>query len=213
MREDPLSTFLVFMSGHNPDQMHLGDVARWYTLAMYWALLIGSLAIAYWNLREDPSQRTVRHVSIFLMRLLAAGMWYLETLWKLPGSVTSGFRFWLDQTVKFDAYAAHARLLQVLADHIGGVQPLVYCLELAIAASLMLGLFVPLWGTVAALYVVNLFLGLYNDPAEWPWTYAGLFCAHGMFAAARAGQSLGADALILRRSASRSACAGPLARI
>jgi hypothetical protein len=42
MREGPLSMFLAFMSGHNSNQMHLGDVARWYTLAMYWALLAHS---------------------------------------------------------------------------------------------------------------------------------------------------------------------------
>jgi uncharacterized membrane protein YphA (DoxX/SURF4 family) len=198
MRQDPISAFLVFMSGHNPDQMHLGEVVRLYTAVLYWVLLISSMAIAYWNLREEPTQRTVGHVSIFLMRVLAAGMWYLETLWKLPGSVTPGFRFWMDQTVKFDAYGLHANLLQILADHIAVVQPVIYVLELLIAASLMLGFFVPVWSAIATLYTINLFLGLYNDPAEWPWTYVGLICAHGMFAVTRAGRSLGTDAIIAR---------------
>lgn len=191
------------MSGHNPDQMHLGEVVRLYTAVLYWGLLIASVAIAYWNLREEPTQRTVGHVFIFLMRVLAAGMWYLETLWKLPGPVTLGFRFWMDQTVKFDAYGVHADLLQILADHVAVVQPVIYALELLIAASLMLGLFVPLWSTIATLYTINLFLGLYNDPAEWPWTYVGLICTHGMFAVTRAGRSLGADAIIVRIAGSR----------
>jgi hypothetical protein len=137
-------------------------------------------------------------VWVFLLRLLAAAMWYLETLWKLPGSVTLGFRYWMDQTIKFDAYQAHAALLQGLDNHVALVQPLIYLLELLIAASLMLGLFVPLWSGIATLYAFNLLLGLYNDPAEWPWTYVGLICAHGMFAVTRAGRSLGADAIIDR---------------
>ena len=213
MRQDPISAFLVFMSGHNPDQMHLGEVARLYTAVLYWVLLIASAAIAYWNLRDEPTQRTVGHVSIFLMRLLAAGMWYLETLWKLPGSVTLGFRYWMDQTVKFDAYDLHASLLQILEDHIAVVQPVIYVLELLIAVSLMLGLFVPLWSTIATLYTINLFLGLYNDPAEWPWTYVGLICAHGMFAVTRAGRSLGADAIIARVTGARVMRREPVARI
>lgn len=213
VRENPFTTLLVFLSGHNPDQMHLGEAARLYSVALYWMLLVGSVSIAVWNLRADPWQRTFRHASVFLMRMLAAGMWYLETLWKLPGHVTPGFRYWLDQTIKFDAYAAHAGMLQVLADHIALVQPVIYGIELLIAASLMLGLFVPLWSVVAVVYLVNLFLGLYNDPAEWPWTYMGLVCAHGMFACAQAGQSLGADAVLERRTASDRVREEVLARV
>jgi uncharacterized membrane protein YphA (DoxX/SURF4 family) len=112
--------------------------------------------------------------------------------------VTLGFSYWLEQTIKFDA---HAGMLQVLADHIAFVQPVVYGIELLIAASLILGLFVPFWSGLAVVYLINLYLGLYNDPAEWPWTYVGLVCAHGMFAAAKAGRSLGADTAIARRVA------------
>ena len=49
MRQDPVSAFLVFMSGHNPDQMHLGEVARLYTAILYWVLLMASAVIAYWK--------------------------------------------------------------------------------------------------------------------------------------------------------------------
>ena len=203
MHGDPISAFLIFLSGHNPDQMHLGEVARLYTAILYWALLISSVLLACWNRRMDPAQRAVKHLAIYVMRVLAAGMWYLETLWKLPGSVTLGFRYWMDQTVNFDAYSVHAGLLQVLANHIGIAQPVIYLLELSIAASLMLGLFVPFWSGIATIYTINLFLGLYNDPAEWPWTYVGLICAYGMFAVTRAGRSLGGDAIIARSAAFR----------
>jgi hypothetical protein len=91
------------MSGHNPDQMHLSEVARLYPVVLYWALLITGVLLACWNLLMDPIQRTIKHRAIYVMRVLAAGMWYLETLWKLPGSVTLGFRYWMDQTVNFDS--------------------------------------------------------------------------------------------------------------
>ena len=49
------------------------------------------------------------------------------------------------------------------------------------------------------LFIFNLLIGLYNDPTEWPWTYVGVICAHGMFAVAQAGRSLGIDNLLAKR--------------
>jgi uncharacterized membrane protein YphA (DoxX/SURF4 family) len=83
-------------------------------------------------------------------------------------------------------------------DHIAIVQPLVYLLEVFLTASLMLGFLVRFSGIVAALFTINLLIGLYNDPTEWPWTYVGIICAHGMFASAQAGRSLGVDNLIAK---------------
>ena len=62
-------------------------------------LLIGSLAIAYTNWGLDATQHTGTHLSIYAMRLVSAGMWYLGTLWKLPLPVAGGFKFWLKNTV------------------------------------------------------------------------------------------------------------------
>lgn len=78
------------------------------------------------------------------------------------------------------------------------MQPLVYLLELFFAASLMLGFMVRLSGILAALFVANLLIGLYNDPTEWPCTYVGIITAHVMFAATQAGHSLGLDNLIAK---------------
>ena len=50
-----------------------------------------------------------------------------------------------------------------------------------------------------AVLLVWLLIGLYNDPTEWPWTYVGIICAHGMFAVAQAGRSLGIDNLLAKR--------------
>jgi uncharacterized membrane protein YphA (DoxX/SURF4 family) len=93
----------------------------------------------------------------------------------------------------------HADIKQVFADHIGLVQPHMYLLEIFFTASLMLGFMVRLSGILAALFTLNLLIGLYNDPTEWPWTYVGIICAHGMFAATHAGRSHGLDNLIAKR--------------
>jgi len=126
-----------------------------------------------------------------------AGMWYLGTLWKLPLPVSGGFQFWMGQTVKFSSFHPQVVVMQLLLSHIALVQPLVYLLEVYFTASLMLGFMVRLTGVVAALFGLNLLGGLYNDPTEWPWTYVGIICARGMFAASQACRSL--DNLLAKR--------------
>ena len=198
MRDNPIHTFLQFMTGQIPDQITLGDL-RWFTVALYWLLFIGGIAVAVTSWRRDPAQRSANHLAIFLLRFTAAGMWYLGTLWKLPLPVSAGFKFWMEQCVKYSSFQIHADFMKVFLDHIALAQPLVYLLEIGITASLMLGLAVRLFGTLAALFTLNLLIGLYNDPTEWPWTYVGIIAAHAMFAAARAGRSLGLDGLLLGR--------------
>ena len=89
--------------------------------------------------------------------------------------------------------------MQLLLDHLALVQPLIYMLDVFFTASLMLGFMVRLTGIVAASFTLNLLVGLYDDPTEWPWTYVGIICAHGMFAASQAGRSLGLDNLLAQR--------------
>jgi hypothetical protein len=198
MNDNPIHTFFQVLTGNLPDQLSLGEF-RWFEVMLYWVLLIGSLAIAYTNWRLDSTQRTGTHLSIYAMRLVSAGMWYLGTLWKLPLPVSPGFKFWMDNTVKYSSFDVHASIMQVFLDHITIAQPLVYLLETALAASLMLGIAVRLAGVVGVLFILNLLIGLYNDPTEWPWTYVGIICAHGMFAVAQAGRSLGVDNLVAKK--------------
>jgi uncharacterized membrane protein YphA (DoxX/SURF4 family) len=196
--DNPLHTFFQFMTGSIPDQLSLGG-GRWFTVILYWLLLIGSLSVAGVNWQLDQRQHTVQHLGIYSMRLLMAGMWYLGTLWKLPLPVSGGFQFWMSQTVKFTSFHPQAVVMQLLLDHLALVQPLIYLLEVFFTASLMLGFMVRLTGIVAALFTLNLLVGLYNDPTEWPWTYVGIICAHGMFATSQAGRSLGLDNLLAQR--------------
>ena len=82
--------------------------------------------------------------------------------------------------------------------------PIVYGLEVLTAVSLLLGIFVRFWGVIGALQIVNLWLGLYSAPGEWPWTYFFLLVLMLIFALHRYGRRLGLDAIIVARSQTRS---------
>jgi hypothetical protein len=60
----------------------------------------------------------------------------------------------------------------------------------------MLGVFVRLFALVGALQILNLWLGLYSAPGEWPWTYFFLVLLQLMFAIHCYGRALGIDALV-----------------
>ena len=67
------------------------------------------------------------------------------------------------------------------------------------AVSLILGVVTRLGAALGALMAINLWLGLYNAPGEWPWTYMFLVVLQLIFLINPPGRSLGVDALAWRR--------------
>ncbi len=195
MRDNPIHSFYQVMTGQIHDQLALGNL-RWFTVVMAWIFFAGGLAVAGYVWRTVPAQRTAHNIAVFGMRFIFAGMWYLGTLWKLPWPVAHGFKNWLTNCVTYSSFQWHADIMQFFLNQIAFVQPLVCLLEMFFAASLALGFAVRFTGMLAALFVFNLLIGLYNDPTEWVWTYVGIIAAHGMFAATGAGRSLGLDAVV-----------------
>jgi uncharacterized membrane protein YphA (DoxX/SURF4 family) len=163
---------------------------------LFWTGALAGIAIAGYAWATDPAQRSLHNLWVFCARFISAGMWYLGSLWKLPWPVAHGFKDWLTNCVTYSSFQWHADLMQVFLTHIALVQPLVYLLEVFFALSLACGFAVRLSGTLAALFTLNLLIGLYNDPTEWVWTYVGIIAAHGMFASSHAGRSLGLDHLL-----------------
>jgi hypothetical protein len=185
--------------------------AKW-TTAVLWALLIGSAGIAIAALRRDPAQRQPTHLFLFASRLVIGAMWWQQSLWKLPPTYTDradgtgGLRYWVGEMANHAAFSAQARFVKnVVLVHFGFFAPQVYFGEVAIAVSLMLGLFTRLGATLGALMAINLWLGLYRAPYEWPWTYFFLILLNGSFAVFRAGRSLGLDALLARSASAPGA--------
>jgi hypothetical protein len=83
--------------------------------------------------------------------------------------------------------------------------PIIYLLEVLTAVSLILGIFVGLRAMIGAFQIVNLWLGLYSAPGEWPWTYLFLLVLKLIFALDRYGRSLGFDAVVIVRLRSETA--------
>ncbi len=208
---NPISDTLAFLIGHTGDYGHLG-AGKYVSVLFYLAVLAAGSFVAWREWREDPTQRNGRTLSIFAMRCFAAAMWFQGTIWKLPLPVADGFKYWLGQEGKYSAIPWHAALVRdVLVPNIALLQTPVYLLEITFTVSLTLGIAVRLSSVIAVLFTMQLWIGLYNDPTEWPWTYAAIIFAHGMFAAADAGRCLGLDGYLRRHDAAILRGDGPLA--
>jgi uncharacterized membrane protein YphA (DoxX/SURF4 family) len=171
--------------------------ARWPTTA-YWLLLAASVLVAAINWRGDSQQRSATHLWNGVIRVSMGIMWWSQTLWKVPPTF-GGLRFWTEQIVKGAAFPLHADFVRsVVLPHLAFFGFQVYFGEVLIAVSLMLGVFTRLGALLGALSAVNLYLGLYRIPSEWPWTYGFMILLQIMLFVHHAGRSLGVDAMLVR---------------
>jgi uncharacterized membrane protein YphA (DoxX/SURF4 family) len=190
MRQDPLTDALHFL-------MDTGKL--WFTV-VFWLLILGSAVVAFLAWRADPAQRNVRHVGIAILRFIIACMWWQQSLWKIPPHWDWGLIHWMEEMVAHASTELQGVLVRDLVlPNIAFFGPLVYAIEVAIAASLILGLLTRAGAALGALMAINLWLGLYNAPGEWPWTYMFLVVIQLLFVINPPGRSLGIDALLWRR--------------
>jgi len=178
----------------------------WYT-AVFWVLLIASAVIAAVVAKRNPEQRRGPYVARWLFRLAIGAMWWQQTLWKLPPyytdhpdqPLTTGLAAWMKIMGQHAAIPLQADFVNhVVLPNFYLFAPIVYAAELLTAVSLMLGMFVGLFGLIGALQILNLWLGLYSAPGEWPWTYFFLLVLQLVFCVDHYGRSLGIDGLLAR---------------
>jgi uncharacterized membrane protein YphA (DoxX/SURF4 family) len=176
-----------------------------WTSYVFWSLIIASVVIAVVNLVRDSSQRSGLHLLNWLTRFFIGAMWWQQSLWKLPPTYTDnpdgsgGLRYWMEEMAKWASTGLQRNFVKhVVLPHFYFFAPQVYFSEVLIAVTLILGLFSRLGAFVGALLAINLWLGLYRSPAEWPWTYFFLIVVQIMFLVQRPGRSLGLDALLRR---------------
>jgi uncharacterized membrane protein YphA (DoxX/SURF4 family) len=191
------------------DIAHFLRAPGWPT-PVFWLLLLASALIALYAWAAIPGQRSFGHFWNWLFRLAIGAMWWQQTLWKLPPYYTdhpdkpfgaTGLAYWMGLMGKHAAIPAQADFVNhIVLPHFYLFAPVVYALETLTAVSLLLGFFVRLMGLVGALQIINLWLGLYSAPGEWPWTYFFLIVLQLIFALHRYGRSLGLDAVIAYRS-------------
>jgi len=187
-----------FLIGTTGDYLHQGNW-RYLILALFWALLLVSIAVAIQNWREDPTQRTGRHFGIWLVRVLIGCMWFQGMLWKLPLPVSDGLQYWTEQESTNAAFEFHRTFLKdVVLPNMRLFGPIVFLAELVFAGSMILGLAVRFVGVLAVAYALQLWLGIYGNSSEWPWTYMFLAMLMFLFTLEGAGRSLGFDAWLRR---------------
>jgi thiosulfate dehydrogenase [quinone] large subunit len=181
--------------------------------AAFWLLLIASLAIANYVLATRPWQRRFSHVTLWVTRFLVGAMWWQQSLWKLPPFYTdqpqepfgaTGLAYWMGLMGKHAAIPLQADFVNLIVlPNFYLFAPIVFGLEVLTAVSLMLGAFVRLFAVIGALQVLNLWLGLYSAPNEWPWTYFFLLLLMLVLAVHQSGRSLGIDAILATRLPAR----------
>ena len=190
MRENPLGNALAFLV--ETDKL-------WFTVT-FWLLLLGSVAAALQAWRTDPAQRSARHIGIGLLRFIVGCMWWQQSLWKIPPHYDWGLIHWMQEMVEHASIDLQSVLVRDLVlPNIAVFGPVVYAIEVIIAVSLILGVVTRLGAALGALMAINLWLGLYNAPGEWPWTYMFLVVIQLIFVIDPPGRSLGVDALAWRR--------------
>src|SRR5712691_6367659 len=192
---------------HNPISDVIGFLLQpGWTTVIFWLLVLASIAIAVHVYRTIPGQRTIEHVSNWAFRLLIGCMWWQQTLWKLPPFYTdhpdqpfgeTGLAYWIGVMGKSAAIPLQADFVNnIVLPHFYLFAPIVYALEALTAISLILGILVRLFAIIGALQILNLWLGLYSAPGEWPLTYFFLFLLQLAFAVHCYGRSLGIDAVL-----------------
>src|SRR5688500_3301833 len=173
MPKNPITDVWQFLTATTSDYLALG-AWRYLILAVFWLLLVASVLIAYRNWNEDPAQRSGLHLGTWAVRVLIGCMWFEAMLWKLPLPVSGGLQYWTEQETTRAAFEFHRVLVKdVLLPYLYLLGPLVFLAELTFAVSMILGVAVRAVGVLAAVFVLQLWLGIYlpGDPAEWPWAY------------------------------------------
>jgi uncharacterized membrane protein YphA (DoxX/SURF4 family) len=193
MRQNPFTDTLAFLADTSLPR------------PVFWLLLLGAAAAAVLAWRSDPAQRSIRHIGICLLRIIVGTMWWQQSLWKVPPHYDWGLIHWMQEMVEHASTKLQSVLVRDLVlPNIAVFGPLVYAIEVAIAVSLILGVVTRLGAALGALMAINLWLGLYNAPGEWPWTYMFLVVLQLIFLINPPGRSLGVDALAWRREGTAS---------
>lgn len=188
MRDNPITDAIAF----------LADTG--FPKPVFWLLLLGSATIAVLVWRSEPAQHSIEHVGRCLLRVIVGAMWWQQSLWKVPPHYDWGLVHWMQEMVEYGSIQLQSDLVRDLVlPNIALFGPLVYAIEVVIAVSLLLGFATRFGAFLGALMAINLWLGLYNAPGEWPWTYMFLVVLQLIYLIDPPGRSLGFDALAWRR--------------
>lgn len=199
MRVNPFYDSWLFLTGETGSHLGIG-AWRFLLVALYWGLMLSSIAIAYRNWQADSRQRTQTHLGTWAARAAIGTMWFEGALWKLP-IPSGGFQYWLEQEAEHAAFGLHKALVSsVLLPNFTLVNIVAFLCEMGMAASFILGFGVRAFAVLGMVFATQLYFGLYTHPGEWPWEFIFIIVICGMFYLYAAGRSLGLDALLRRET-------------
>jgi uncharacterized membrane protein YphA (DoxX/SURF4 family) len=182
-----LTDTLAFLT--NPD---------WPT-PIYWILLIASCLIALSVWQRTPALRNAATLGRWVLHIVIGTMWWQASLWKIPPNF-GGLTYFVQQIVDHAAIPLQAWLFRtIVLPGIGVFGWVVYLTEALIAVSMILGFLTRPFALLGLAMAVNLWLGLYSAPGEWPWTYGFLVVLQALFVIDPPGRDLGLDAAYSRR--------------
>ena len=188
MRVNPVVDLFSFLTG--PLYSEPG-----FMVILYWLVALAAFTIAVIAAQRLPHQFDGLHIGRFIIRFIVGSMWWQQALWKFPTDL-GGLQYWTEQMAKHAAFPFHRVFVRdVILPHFTPIGVCVFFIEIAIGVSLMLGLLTRLSALGGALFIANLWLGLYRVDSEWPWSYVFLILLLALFSLEAFGRSLGCDAL------------------
>ena len=189
MRVNPIVDVFAFLRGPIYSE-------PFFMTILYWIVALATLAVAVTAARKIPGQLSGFHIGRFIVRFIVGSMWWQQALWKFPTDL-GGLQYWTEQMAKHAAFSFHRVFVRdVILPHFTPIGVGVFFIEIAIGVSLMLGLLTRLSALGGALFIANLWLGLYRVDSEWPWSYVFLILLLVLFSLEAFGRSLGCDALV-----------------
>jgi uncharacterized membrane protein YphA (DoxX/SURF4 family) len=161
--------------------------------AVFWALLLGSCVVAIRAWAVQPYDRSGKAIGIWLLRLTVGIMWWQQSLWKLPPNFDM-LLYWMRQIVAHSWVPLQRMLVsQYVIPQIRIAGLAVYGLEVLIGAFFMLGAFTRLGAVLGLVLALNLWVGLYSAPGQWPWTFGYLIVIQALFVVDPPGRCLGLE--------------------
>ncbi len=129
------------------------------------------------------------------------GLMYIDmALQKAPWRTYGWLHGFLQQEVAHPTLGWYAAFVRdtVLA-HFRLFAMLTFLVEMTIGLALVLGAFTRVTGFASTVWQINIALGAWHAPGEWPWVWALLILPSFTFGACGAGRALGIDAALRRR--------------
>ena len=182
-----------------PEPNVLSDLVAFLTkpdwpTPVYWILVIASCVIAYRAWQDDLVEHEGYAVGRWVLRVVMGTMWWQGSLWKIPPDF-GGLKYFMQEIVDHASIPLQSYLVRtIVLPNIGVFGWLVYLTEALIAVSLILGFLTRPIALLGLGMAVNLWLGLYSAPGEWPWTYGFLVVIQAWFVLDPPGRYLGLEA-------------------